>query len=217
MCNQNTYFNHMTSIVFGNGKGGVGKSTLSLGVALALAVKGFKIAARDTDSQNSFTNSLQRIAGTPGASNITDYRLNRPVHLTICDGPPRVDQTERAFHDAMRTATMACFPCGPSFIDLWSTKDSVDALKPMYPKAQFVVVLNQIDRRTAMSRIIRQKIQMEMPSIQLLDTEIPRLACLTNLSSFGWDETNKDAREALFNLALELKSRTDALISTSVA
>jgi chromosome partitioning protein len=198
----------MSTIAFVNGKGGTGKTTIALGVALALAHKGYKVAWHDADGQRSLTQAfamLERV-GELGLQNLTPHTERKPVHHTIVDSPPRLDYSERQLHEALRLASVVCLPCTPAWTDLWTTADSVKHLKKLYPAAVFVIALNRVDVRTSMAQLIREKIQEEDLPAVILKTEIPQLAAYTHLPAFGFTPLPVKAREALTALALELKS-----------
>ena len=67
-------------IVFGNEKGGTGKSTLAMHVAVALMVRGLKVATIDLDGQG----TMSRYVGNRAAfAQRTDQKIPLPVHTAI--------------------------------------------------------------------------------------------------------------------------------------
>lgn len=208
----------MSSIVFANGKGGVGKTTLSLGVILALARSGFKVAFTDADRQSTLTSSINFLRNSDPLDGVFPDAARAAVHHTIVDAPPRLDQSERAFHHAMQRAGVVCFPCTPSFPDLWSTVDSIRHLQTLYPDPDYVIALNRVDYRTSLAAQVRLKLDAEGLPVSVLKTEIPALTAFTNLPVFGWPEIQKSsrARTAILDLSLELKAHADALSIANV-
>lgn len=183
-----------TTIVFANGKGGVGKTTLSLAVTLCLASRGKRIAFRDTDRQSTLTASLHQIEASLPAGLIKPFRPRSDADFVIVDAPPRLDQTERAFHDAMTSASLVCFPCAPALPDLWTTADTVRGLQTLYPTAAYTIALNRVDYRTSFVRHVRDLIEKEQLPAAVLDSEIPALTAFSNLPAFGWSEIQRNRR-----------------------
>lgn len=109
-------------------KGGVGKTTLAVNLAVAAQAAGIKTALFDLDPQESATAwSERRTAELPHVEPISARRLNQAIDaaeangfaLTIIDTPPAAGSEAAA---AAQRADLIVIPCRPSLIDLDAIK-----------------------------------------------------------------------------------------------
>ena len=137
----------MPVIALLNQKGGVGKTTLSVHLATALA-NGHKVLLVDADPQGSALDwSAQRESeGAParfpviGLPKETLHRELTPISLdyewVVIDGPPRVNKIARS---AIVASDFVVIPVQPSPFDIWAADDVVEiidecaAIKPNLP------------------------------------------------------------------------------------
>lgn len=105
-------------------KGGVGKTTLAVNLAVAAQAAGIKTALFDLDPQESATAwSERREAELPHVEPISARRLDQAIDaaaangfaLTIIDTPPAAGAEAAA---AAQRADLVVIPCRPSLIDL---------------------------------------------------------------------------------------------------
>lgn len=121
----------MAVIALLNQKGGVGKTTLSVHLATALA-EGRKVLLVDADPQGSALDwSAQReIEGAPacfpvvGLPKETLHRelapISRDYDWVVIDGPPRVNKIARS---AIVASDLVVIPVQPSPFDIWAAED----------------------------------------------------------------------------------------------
>ena len=109
-------------------KGGVGKTTLAVNLAVAAEAAGIKTALFDLDPQESATAwSERRTAESPHIEPISARRLDQAIDaaeangfgLTIIDTPPAAGAEAAA---AAQRADLVVIPCRPSLIDLDAIK-----------------------------------------------------------------------------------------------
>jgi chromosome partitioning protein len=118
-----------------NQKGGVGKTTLAIHIAQALAMSNFSVLLVDADPQGSARDWAAARENEPAFSVIG---LDRPTlhrdlpaiasnydHVVI-DGPPRVTDLARS---VIIAADLVVIPVQPSPYDVWAASDVVGLIK----------------------------------------------------------------------------------------
>ncbi len=132
-------------------KGGSGKTTLAVNLAVAAARAGLSVAVLDTDPQGSlgrwFMTRRQAMAGEAGIEFSTssawgvEYeaeKLARAADLVIVDTPPKADSDLRP---ALRAADLVLVPVASSHVDLWATEGVLDLARR--EKRACLIVLNR--------------------------------------------------------------------------
>jgi chromosome partitioning protein len=122
-------------ISFLNQKGGVGKTTLAVHLATALALQDNRVLFIDADPQGSaldwgVTRELDGLFPIVGLPKPTIHRdipkLSTNYKHIIIDGPPRVYEVARS---AILASDLILIPVQPSPYDIWAAKDIVDLIK----------------------------------------------------------------------------------------
>jgi chromosome partitioning protein len=116
-------------------KGGSGKTTLAVNLAVALVARGQRVAVLDTDPQGSLGRwfmARRAALADPGLGFSTasawgvSYeceKLRREVDFVIVDTPPKADADLRP---ALREADLVLVPVASSRVDLWATEGVLD-------------------------------------------------------------------------------------------
>ncbi|SHJ21166.1 chromosome partitioning protein [Palleronia salina] len=138
-------------------KGGSGKTTLAVNLAVALVRAGHSVAVLDTDPQGSLGRwfMARREAGIEdldfatasawGVSYECD-KLKKTNDFVIIDTPPKVDSDLRP---ALRATDLVLVPVATSQVDLWAVDSILDLAERIRKPA--MVVLNRFKSGTRVS------------------------------------------------------------------
>lgn len=151
-------------IVFTNTKGGVGKSTLAVHLAVYLHAAGGRVVLLDADKQRSASEWIAeaepevttRVATTPEAIVDAVSELAQQFEYVIADAPGRIEEESRML---MILADLAVFPVTPSILDLRSVAQAVEMLRVARKvnggKPDALLVLNRVRKRDTISRELK--------------------------------------------------------------
>lgn len=139
-------------------KGGSGKTTLAVNLAVACTRRGLTVALLDTDPQGSLGRwfmARREKLGDPGMEFSTSSawgvsyeceKLKRSADIVIIDTPPKVDADLRP---ALREADLVLVPVASSHVDLWATDGVLDLAAREHKSVR--LVLNRVRQGTRLS------------------------------------------------------------------
>jgi chromosome partitioning protein len=151
-------------IAFLNQKGGVGKTTLSVHTAAALAGRGLKVLLIDADPQHSSLDwasardgaELPALFTTVGIPTPTIHkevdRLAEHYDVVVIDGPPRVTDLARS---AIMASDVVLIPVQPSPYDVWASSEVVGLVREAViykPALKYAFTINRKIVNTTIGR-----------------------------------------------------------------
>ena len=157
-----------------NSKGGVGKSTLSVHLAIWLKEQGASVALVDSDVQGSSSVWLHevdpemRILRLQTPDDVLDQipRIQSEFDHIIVDGPAGLSEVTRTI---LLVADVTFLPCGPSVLDLRAANDAIRAVRQVqrirdgWPHAVLVPNKRQIQYRLSIEFLETAR-SLEIPS-----------------------------------------------------
>jgi chromosome partitioning protein len=204
----------MATIALVGNKGGAGKTTLSVNLASGLNRHDSTLVL-DADPQRSV---LQwRAMGEDPGLDVVDAVDDLPDavathrdgfgHLVI-DCPPSVEAPQTL--TALRLVDVALIPVQPSPLDIWATvhiEREVEAAREHNPGLRALLVINQLEPRTRLSRMMRQALaELSIPAAQTAVRRRMafRMSVLEGRSVFDFGSQGNDAGAEIQQLIEEV-------------
>ncbi|MDT7810652.1 MAG: chromosome partitioning protein [Acidobacteriaceae bacterium] len=183
------------TITLCNGKGGSGKTTLSILLASALAEAGHSVAVKDCDPQATATRWINEVQKLRVAA------VGETYDALIIDTPPRLDSRE--LHESLAASDIVILVTSPSPADLWTSRDTVAAVSAHIREATKTRVLfNQVQSKTVLARELAD--MAGRIGLRPLNSVIHRRQVYQHSALLGWKALNPEAREEILKVALEI-------------
>jgi chromosome partitioning protein len=163
-------------------KGGVGKSTTAICLAVAALERGARVLLVDADPQGT-ARTWGEVAAERGRAAPTVVAMGAQMHkpgqlrevaagydATFVDCPPRHGEVQRS---ALMVADIAVLPCGPSAADAWALTASLDVVneaRTLRDELLACVLVTRKQGRTAIAKGARAA--LEPAGLPVLDTEL---------------------------------------------
>jgi chromosome partitioning protein len=184
------------TITLCNGKGGSGKTTLTVLLGAAMAEAGHRVGVLDTDPQKTATRWIGDIGGLALFEPGQDYT---PL---LIDTPPRLDCSE--FTDAASRADLIIVVSSPSPADLFTSRDTVEILDKLGVKSRAHLLFNQVQAGTILSRELEE--MAERIGLPALKNRLQRRQVYQHAVVMGWPSLGPEARAEVLRIALEITS-----------
>jgi chromosome partitioning protein len=163
-------------------KGGIGKSTTAICLAMAARERGSEVLLVDADPQGT-VRTWSEVANENGLSVPTVIAMGAAMHrpgqldvvargydLTLIDCPPRYGDIQRS---ALMIADAALLPCGPSAADAWALTTSVELVNEaltLRESLKACIAITRKQGRTVLGKSARSV--LEQSGLPVLDAEL---------------------------------------------
>lgn len=182
------------TITLCNGKGGSGKTTLSVLLGCALVEAGHSVGLLDTDPQHTATRWIEEIGGLELAASGKQY------DALFIDTAPRLESKEVT--ESIRRADVVVLVTSPSPADLFTSRDTAALIHREGAKDRAHVLFNQVQPGTILARDLDD--MAERIGLPAFKNTLRRRQAYQHAVLMGWKSLGGEAREELFKVSLEI-------------
>ncbi|MES2704973.1 MAG: ParA family protein [Verrucomicrobiota bacterium] len=182
-----------------NQKGGAGKTTLTLLLAMALEDVGRRVAVIDRDPQATSSRAIANLNAN-GLSKIEVLSSAADHDVTFIDTAPRLNESlGRSIAESSRVILVS----SPSPADLWSTQESRDfVLRHLSPGAKTAILFNSVVKGSRISRDLEVLAgHIQLPALRNCTV---RRQCYQYAILQGWGALKSVERDEIKSAALEI-------------
>lgn len=199
-------------------KGGVGKTTITISLAVEAAERGLRVLVVDADPQGSarmwaeiaqeLGTSVPLVVSTPlGAQSHRQIpEMAAPYDLVLIDCPPRLDEVQRL---AMMVSELVLLPVGPAPFDVLALTKAIElvgAAQEVRPSLRAAVVITRTQPKTTLARDLRAQLAGIRPPV--LASELGFRAAYQQMIAAGMGPTTFEPAGAA---AREVRALCDEL------
>jgi len=203
-------------------KGGIGKSTTAICLAVAALERGSRVLLVDADPQGTVrtwcdvANEAARKAPTVVAMGATMHRAGQlrdmaaSFDVVVIDCPPRHGDIQRS---ALMVADLAVLPCGPSAADAWALAGSLDVLaeaRSLREDLAACVLLTRKQGRTVLAKGARAA--LSAAGLPILRTELGHRVAYQEALAAGHGITTYAPRDAGARETYQLLEELEKLV-----
>jgi chromosome partitioning protein len=201
-------------------KGGIGKSTTAVSLAVVAMARGRRVLLVDADPQGT-VRTWGDVACEAGHTIPTIVAMGSAMHrpgqlpevapaydLTVIDCPPRQGEVARS---ALMIADLAVFPCGPTAADAWALAAAVEVFheaRALRDDLRGCVLITRKQGRTALGKGARGV--LETSGLPVLKTELGYRVAYQEALASGQGVTTYAPRDAaareMFHLLDEMET-----------
>ena len=179
----------MKTVTFCNGKGGVGKTTITILIASILHDEGFSVSVDDRDTLQGSATQFAKALGIP---------LGTKGDIVLIDTAPKLDHGPSL--TAIEIADLVLLITSPSPTDLATTIRTSEIIKSRRGKKLTKIMLNSVAPNTRLSREVGG---LELP-FPTLKNVLKRRQCFQLAPMEGLRALPSNAKAELNSLALEI-------------
>ncbi|EYF04081.1 ParA family partition ATPase [Chondromyces apiculatus] len=202
-------------------KGGIGKSTTAVSLAVAAMERGRRVLLVDADPQGT-VRTWGEVACEAEHPMPTIVAMGAAMHrpgqlgevagrydLTLIDCPPRQGEVARS---ALMVADVAVFPCGPTAADAWALSAAVEVFeeaRALREALQGCVLITRKQGRTALGKGARAV--LETTGLPVLKTELGYRVAYQEALAMGQGVTSYAPRDAAAREIVQLFDELEML------
>ena len=189
----------MLSLLVCNGKGGVGKSTLTVLLALALARAQKRVALQDLDPQATAGDWLRRLDGGGG---VLPYPLppgDAAAEILLVDTPGRSEL--EAHIGGLPRAHLCIVPTTTTLGDQQVAKATIALVRRHQPGTTVKLLFNRVNAQARDARSLDEFARaLDCPRLRNV---VHDRKCYAYAQAQGWDALTPEAEREVLNLAIE--------------
>lgn len=188
----------MKRILLCNGKGGTGKTTATVLLALAAEENGLKVAIHDIDPQRSSYSWIQNNETT-----VEICEESKNYDLVFVDTPPRLESKELHSEMKISDANIVITTLSPN--DILTTERTIDTIQKLGLAKKSHLLINMFDKRTVLSK--QEGIILEhFEGIKRLKHRISQRQAYQYAMLEGWKALSGKDKKEISGLILEIAS-----------